>query len=174
MSFPYTKDCKCKKLKEPDPFPAHTVTSLYRCLLAEQTENEAAIYVSKTAGYHELWETYQYIRDVKGQTPMVIDSDDNLLYDPATTMKKFCDFAGFEFKESMLHWKPGPVEGWSWPFAGDWYSSVMNSSGFVTHEVHDKASQVDVGSYPELIQKTIRDSELYYEKLYNLRTKPSS
>ncbi|XP_070537658.1 uncharacterized protein [Ptychodera flava] len=150
--------------------PVKVVTSFYMSLISEQLSGEKSETVSNEAGFVELWELYQYIRDIKGQTPMVIDADDDLLRDPATTMKKFCDFAGFEFKESMLHWQPGRLEDWSWDDA--WYGTVVKSSGFITNEKH-RVSEIDVSSYPEYVQDVIRDCQPYYEKLYNLRAKPA-
>ncbi|XP_070537551.1 uncharacterized protein [Ptychodera flava] len=150
--------------------PVKAIISNYQCLLSENLLTELSEVLPNEAGYRELWELYRYIRDVKGQTPMVIDADDDLLCDPATTMKKFCDFVGFEFKESMLHWKSGRLEDWSWDDA--WYGTVMNSSGFITNEKHpeESASQINVCSYPAFVQDAIRDSRSYYEKLHNLRT----
>ncbi|XP_070538938.1 uncharacterized protein [Ptychodera flava] len=147
--------------------PIKCVTSQYRTWSKDNVDRLFEIIPSET-GYREMLELYQYIRDVKGQTPMVIDADDDLLRDPATTMKKFCDFVGFEFKESMLHWKPGRPKEWSWD--GAWYGTVASSAGFVRNPETQSSSEVeDISLYPSYVQEAIQDTQPYYEKLYSLR-----
>ncbi|XP_070537561.1 uncharacterized protein [Ptychodera flava] len=153
--------------------PVKVVTSRYRSLVGEQLGGDLSEVLSREIGFREMLELYAYIRDVKGQTPMVLDADHDLLRDPATTMKKFCDFVGFEFRESMLRWQPGRLEDWSWDDA--WYGTVMNSSGFIKSEKYPEeiVSEINVSSYPEYVQDVFRDSQPYYEKLYSMRTKPA-
>ncbi|XP_070576164.1 uncharacterized protein [Ptychodera flava] len=126
--------------------------------------------ISSEVGFREMWELYQYIRDHKGQTPLVIDSDD-LLSDPATIMKKYCEAVGFEFRESMLQWEPGLVDGWHWE--EEWYGTVSSSSCFKRPiDVRSSDTEKDESSLPVFIRKAIQDAEPYHEKLYNLRLKP--
>ena len=103
---------------------------------------------------------------------MVIDADD-LLSDPATMMKKYCDAVGFEFNESMLHWETGLVDDWIWDTL--WYRTVSSSTGFIKPtETETSVSEIDVSSFPEFIQDAIRDSQPCYEELYKLRVKSQS
>ncbi|XP_070538936.1 uncharacterized protein [Ptychodera flava] len=148
--------------------PIKSITSLYRCF-SKQNVDELREIITSEAGFREMFELYQYIRDVKGQTPMVIDADDDLLRDPATTMKTFCDFVGFQFKESMVHWKPGRPEEWSWHDA--WYGTIASSAGFIRNPETQNSFQLeDISLYPSYIQEAIQDAQPYYEKLYNLRS----
>ncbi|XP_070537007.1 uncharacterized protein [Ptychodera flava] len=148
--------------------PTMSVPSLYRTLSRQNVDGLPEI-IPAEAGIRDMWALYEYIRDVKGQTPMVIDADDDLLRDPATTMKKFCDFVGFEFKESMLRWTPVHPE--EWVFHDEWYDTLLSTTGFVKNtETPSCPQKVDVSSYPTYVQDTIRDCKPYYEKLYELRT----
>ncbi|XP_070581501.1 uncharacterized protein [Ptychodera flava] len=148
--------------------PIKSITSQYRSWSKLNADGLSEIILSET-GYREMLELYLYIRDVKGQTPMVIDADDDLLRDPATTMKKFCDFVGIEYKESMLHWKPGRPEEWSWDDV--WYGTVGSSAGFARNPESQSSSRVeDISLYPTYVQLAIQDSQPYYEYLYDLRS----
>ncbi|XP_070538901.1 uncharacterized protein [Ptychodera flava] len=148
--------------------PERSVTSFHKLL----TKPDKPVGWSKIhpgeVGFLEMWELYQYIRDTKGDTPLIIDADD-LLSEPALLMQKYCNYVGFEFKESMLHWEAGPVEDWSWE--GNWYDTVLKSSGFMKPS-EKETTEPDVSSFPGYIQDAIRDARPYYEEMYKLRTKP--
>ncbi|XP_070531553.1 uncharacterized protein [Ptychodera flava] len=148
--------------------PVKSVTSLYRSLSQQNVDGLSEI-IPHEPGFRELLELYQYIKNVRGKTPMVIDADDDLFRDPATTMKKFCDFVGFEFKESMLHWNSDRPEAWKGNDA--WFSTVLNTTGFLKKGTHSP-SQIDLSSYPAYVRDAIQDSQPFYEKLYSLRSQP--
>ena len=150
--------------------PVKSIPSFYTKFESAFGSKLASKALSYEVSFRKIWELYQYIRDVKGQTPLVIDADD-LLSDPATMMKKYCDSVGFEFNESMLHWETGLVDDWIWDTL--WYRTVSSSTGFIKPtETETSASEIDVSSFPEFIQDIIRDSQFYYEELYKLRIKP--
>ncbi|XP_070577869.1 uncharacterized protein [Ptychodera flava] len=117
-----------------------------------------------------MWDLYKYIRDVKGQTALIIDVDD-LLNDPAAMMKMYCEDVGFEFRESMLHWEPGTVEEWDWGEA--WYRTVSSSKGFLKpSELESGQLDDNLSDFPEVVQDAVRDSQLCYEEMYKLRIQP--
>ncbi|XP_070537536.1 uncharacterized protein [Ptychodera flava] len=148
--------------------PIKSIPSLYRCLSTQNFDGLPEI-IPTEGGFREMLELYLYLRDVKGQTAMIIDADDDLLRDPAATMKKFCDFAGFDFKESMIYWELGRPKEWTSPDA--WYSTVLNTVGFIRNpETQSSSQDEDISLYPTYVQEAIQDAQPYYEKLYNLRT----
>ncbi|XP_070538892.1 uncharacterized protein [Ptychodera flava] len=120
--------------------------------------------------FRGMLDLYKYIRDVKGQTPVIIDADD-LLADPAGIMKKYCEAVGFEFRESMLHWEPGLVDGWGWEEI--WYRTVSKSKGFLKpSEVGSSQPDYKLSDFPEVVQEAVRDSQPCYEEMYKLRMQP--
>lgn len=73
-------------------------------------------------------ELYDIITNMKGETPVVIDSNE-VLKDPKTVLSKICASIGIPFQESMLTWAPNePVV--DVPWAPYWYANVQKSSGF--------------------------------------------
>ncbi|XP_070577915.1 uncharacterized protein [Ptychodera flava] len=147
--------------------PRKSVASLWRAAIKNEGSESPTIYDGEI-GICELLELFKFIRDSTGETPLVIDADD-LLNDPAPMMKKYCDYVGFEFKESMLHWKAGSVD--DWDFEGDWYDTVMKSTGFLKP---DQLRDVDpdVSTLPQHVQQFIQEAEPGYQEMYKLRMKP--
>ncbi|XP_070577893.1 uncharacterized protein [Ptychodera flava] len=126
--------------------------------------------LSSQLNYRGIWDLFKYTRDVKGQTPVIIDADD-LLTDPASIMKKYCEAVGFEFRESMLHWEPGRLEAWN--SNEIWYRTVSTSEGFLKpSELGSSQPNDNLSDFPEVVQEAVRDSQVCYEEMYKLRIQP--
>lgn len=79
-------------------------------------------------GAPQMAELFARERELRGEIPPVIDSDD-VLADPRGVLTKLCERLGLSFDEAMLAWPPGPR-----PFDGVWarywYANVERSTGF--------------------------------------------
>ena len=66
----------------------------------------------------------------KGQTPPVLDSDD-LLEDPETMVRVYCEALGIPFVPEALSWEPGARDDVLWYDGNDeiWHSSLRDSDG---------------------------------------------
>lgn len=62
----------------------------------------------REAGYEELRKLFNFLRS-QGQEPLVLESED-LLREPETVMKEWCDHVGISFDPSMLEWNEGTRE----------------------------------------------------------------
>ncbi|XP_070576163.1 uncharacterized protein [Ptychodera flava] len=148
--------------------PIKSIISFYKTYI-DAYGWDSPLLVSEIS-FRGMWDLYKYIRDVKGQTPLIIDADD-LIADPAGIMKKYCEAVGFEFRESMLHWEPGPVDGWLWEDI--WYRRVSTSKGFLKpSELESSRPDDKLSDLPEVIQEAVRDSQPCYEEMYKLRMLP--
>ena len=67
-------------------------------------------------GYKEQWDLFQYVTNELKQPAIVVDADD-LLANPASVMKQYCDKIGFTFSEDMLSWEPNLVKKQKWHIA---------------------------------------------------------
>ena len=99
---------------------------------------------------------YQYELLENGKDSVVIDSKD-LLSDPKTYLKKFCNKINIPFSEQMLKWSKGPIkEDGVW--AKYWYTSVHNSTEFQPYK--RKEAQV-----PEDLKELLEECNYYYNEL---------
>jgi hypothetical protein len=71
----------------------------------------------------------------RGQPPAVIDAQD-VLADPAATLRRLCARLGIGFLASMLHWPAGSrtTDG---VWAKHWYQRVNQSTGFAAQPIDD-------------------------------------
>ena len=113
-------------------------------------------------GIEEQYEIFEYVRDLTGEIPPVIDSKD-VLTNPSDLLRKFCNKIGVIFSEEMLSWPRGAREtDGNW--GKYWYKNVVNSTGFNSYK--PKTEEV-----PEKYRELYAECYLFYEKLYNLRIK---
>ncbi len=73
-------------------------------------------------------ELFRTIKQMTGQTPAVIDSDD-VLADPEGVLKALCARLGLAWTDRMLHWPAGPRDT-DGVWAPHWYANVNRSTGF--------------------------------------------
>ena len=113
-------------------------------------------------GIEEQYEIFEYVRDLTGEIPPVIDSKD-VLTNPSDLLRKFCNKIGVIFSEEMLSWPRGAREtDGNW--GKYWYKNVVNSTGFNSYK--PKTEEVS-----EKYRELYAECYLFYEKLYNLRIK---
>jgi len=116
-------------------------------------------------GYPQQVEIFDYMRQQTGALCPVIDARD-ILTDPRGVLEKLCAALGIPFQENMLHWPAGPRDT-DGIWAKHWYDSVNKSTGFQPHQPKNKP-------LPEHLQPLYEECVPFYEKLYQLRIKPSA
>ena len=104
-------------------------------------------------GLNEQYEIFNYVKDVTGEIPPVIDSKD-VLQNPRHTLENLCNRIGVLFSEEMLSWSKGKrLTDGIW--AKYWYKNVINSTGFNSYK--EKSEEVP-SKYLNLYTKC---SEIY-------------
>jgi hypothetical protein len=102
------------------------------------------------------WELLQELQGL-GQSPTVIDARD-LLLDPSAVLQRVCENLGLDFEPGMLSWPKGPKpEDGIW--APHWYHRVHETTGFGPYK--EKS-----GAFPKALEPVLRQSSVYYQKLY--------
>ncbi|XP_077869271.1 uncharacterized protein LOC144360347 [Saccoglossus kowalevskii] len=131
---------------------------------AQESLNEWSQFRPEESGFRELWQLYNYVKDILGQDPVVVDADD-LLNNPKEIMNEYCNKVGLEYKETMVHWDTCTFQD-SFFGAHVWFKTLNGSHGFL-HPTNDPPG--DNVSLPEVVLQSIRDSEPYYQQLYQFR-----
>jgi len=113
-------------------------------------------------GLEEQNEIFEYVKNIAGEVPPVIDAKD-VLMNPRDILGKFCDKIGVIFSEEMLSWSRGPrdTDG-NW--GKYWYKNVVNSTGF--NEYKPKMEEV-----PDIYLDLYEDCYKLYKNLHDLRIK---
>ena len=113
-------------------------------------------------GLEEQNEIFEYVKNIAGEVPPVIDAKD-VLMNPRDILGKFCDKIGVIFSEEMLSWSRGPrdTDG-NW--GKYWYKNVVNSTGF--NEYKPKMEEV-----PDRYLDLYEGSYKLYKNLHDLRIK---
>ena len=111
-------------------------------------------------GLEEQKEIFEYVSNMTGEVPPIIDSKD-VLINPRKVLGKFCDRLGVIFSEEMLSWPTGArdTDG-NW--GKYWYKNVMNSTGF--NDYKPKTEDVPI-KYQELYEECLS----LYKNLHDLR-----
>ena len=111
-------------------------------------------------GVEQQREIFEYVKNITGGTPPIIDSKD-ILMNPKEILSKFCDRIDVEFSDEMLSWPKGPRD-----TDGNWgkycYKNVMNSTGF--NQYVPKTEEV-----PEKYLSLYEESYKLYQDLHKLR-----
>ncbi|MGP9820199.1 hypothetical protein ACTZWW_09295 [Salinarimonas sp. NSM] len=80
----------------------------------------------ETLGYEQLARLFDVVRDLTGETPLVINAAD-LAEDPEGTIGLFCARTGIDLVPEALRWDAGSRPEWStWE---GWHTDVIGSSG---------------------------------------------
>lgn len=113
-------------------------------------------------GLEEQNEIFEYVKNIAGEIPPVIDAKD-VLMNPRDILGKFCDKIGVIFSEEMLTWARGSrdTDG-NW--GKYWYKNVVNSTGF--NEYKPKMEEV-----PDRYLDLYEDCYKLYKNLHDLRIK---
>jgi len=79
-------------------------------------------------GFPQQFRIFELAKSIKGNTPIVIDSDD-ILRDPKRLISALCDNLRIEWNPAMLEWSASSkAEDGVW--APHWYGAVNQSTGF--------------------------------------------
>ena len=111
-------------------------------------------------GIEQQKEIFDYVQNLTGEVPPVIDAKDVLL-DPRGVLTKFCNRIGIDFSEKMLNWPKGSRDT-DGIWGKYWYNNVINSTGFNPYTV--KNSEV-----PDEYKSIYKESLKLYEDLHYLR-----
>ena len=118
-------------------------------------------------GIAELYNIFKEVEAFNDKKPLVIDSTD-FVKNPKEILNLLCSQLGLEFSEKMLAWEPGLKDsqllftGALSSFASTWYSTVMNSNGFLPY----KEKQVNL---PDELKPLVEECRPFYEELYQYR-----
>ena len=143
------------------------MSSLRHCFLIRKPEPVIASYSAvrgeaslKDIGFVQQAELFDYVCEISGQTPPVIDSSEFLL-DPEAMLRTLCAQLQINFDPAMLSWPEGPRDS-DGIWAKHWYDSVWKSSGFAAYQ--EKPIKLDSH------QQNIAEQALpYYQHLYKYR-----
>ena len=83
---------------------------------------------SDLLGLEQQKEIFDYVRQLTGKTPPIIDSKD-VLINPEYILSKFCEIIGVNFSNEMLNWPKGTRDT-DGVWGKYWYDGVINSTGF--------------------------------------------
>ena len=106
-------------------------------------------------GLQRQWQLFCDLTS-RGQQPVVLDSRE-LLLDPESVLRQFCERIELQFSDRMLRWPAGPLaEDGIW--APHWYNAVHQSTGFVAY--HAK------GKFPTELEPLLAECKPWYDKLF--------
>ncbi|NEC09499.1 sulfotransferase family protein [Streptomyces sp. SID7909] len=114
---------------DPDYLRGQTNTFLIRDP-AEAVLSHASVHPELTRevlGYEQLARLFDFVRELTGTTPVVINARD-LAASPAATINAYCDAVGIPFLPGALSWDSGERPEWT-TWSG-WHTDVADSSGF--------------------------------------------
>lgn len=135
--------------------PAKTITSMY---------DKWPDFHPKEVGFREQRELFDKLLQQTGTPAPIIDSDD-LLEDPHTVIRRWCDTVGIEFIESALSWEPGARDEVSWWDGGSFHANLRNSSGLVPQT----RTYTEIGDVPDRVRAIYDDCLVHYEHLHSYR-----
>jgi len=119
--------------------------------------------IQQDIGMKTLYEVFQQITAITGQTPAVIHSDD-IVKNPPAALQWLCGKLGVTFDKSMLSWKSN-LAGSSLKYANTpdgtsepWYEALRSSEGFFPYEKQEV-------KLPERLMPLLDECIPYYEKI---------
>ncbi|MCP2728270.1 sulfotransferase-like domain-containing protein [Limnofasciculus baicalensis] len=135
--------------------------------IAERRTGITEPFTQQNLGMKTLYEVFQQIEVITGQTPLVIHSDD-LIKNPPSALKWLCKNLGLAFDEKMLTWKANledsnlkytklyanSASGSSEP----WFETLRSTQTFLPYEKKEK-------KLPDRLIPLLDESIPYYEKL---------
>jgi hypothetical protein len=99
--------------------PASTIASFY-AMYPEVRCDEI--------GYEQLWELFVRVQEVTQSLPVVVDADE-LVANPASMSRAYCEAVGLPFLPQALHWQANHHAAWDiWK---QWHVDVAQSTAFV-------------------------------------------
>jgi hypothetical protein len=136
--------------------PAITLPSHYK-LNPEFTLTEA--------GYESMDKMYEMVKRTSDKEPAIVDGDD-LIKDPFTVVKGYCDVVGIPFLPNSLSWGAEFKREWkTWEI---WHLDAARSTGFQKDLETFDFTVFDVPRLKEMYEQCMP----YYEKMHAVRIKP--
>jgi hypothetical protein len=114
-------------------------------------------------GYAELAQMFDCVQAYQGTPPIVIDADD-LVADPAATVRAYCDAVHIPFVPEALSWKVERRPEYTYLEGGRWHENLHRSSG-IQMQHHHYPTLENSPRLRELVQTVLP----YYEKLHAVR-----
>lgn len=135
--------------------------------IAERRTGITEPFTQQNLGMKTLYEVFQQIEVITGQTPLVIHSDD-IIKNPPSALKWLCKNLGLAFDEKMLTWKAN-LEGSNLKYtklyansaSGNlepWFETLRSTQTFLPYEKKEK-------KLPDRLIPLLDESIPYYEKL---------
>ncbi len=146
------------------------MASVTNCFLIREPERVIASYAAvreqptlDDIGFQRQQELFDQVADLRGKSPLVIDSREFLLQ-PETMLRALCKLIKVEFDPAMLSWPAGPRDSdGSW--GQFWYQSVWKSTGF--------SAPADRPLQLTREQQQLADlARPYYDSMYRHRLQP--
>ncbi len=134
-----------------------------RAVLASYARKRETAVRVEDVGMPQQLEIFEYVSNLTGRVPPVIDAAD-VLRDPRGTLGLLCQRLGVAFREEMLAWPPGrrATDG---VWAAHWYQAVERSTGFAPY----RPETVDI---PPGLAPLARACEEPYRALHACRLRP--
>lgn len=143
------------------------LSSLTNCFLIREPERVISSYTAvrdqatlDDIGFIQQAELFDYVTEMSGEIPIVIDSREFLL-NPEGMLRKLCERLEIAFDDRMLSWPSGPRDS-DGVWAKYWYDSVWNSAGFAPY--FEKPLKLESRE-----QSIAEEARPYYERLYQHR-----
>ena len=141
--------------------PFKVVRSQFRASMNRKNVNWL-YFDPEEAGFRQLLELYEFVKQHIHEEPVVVDADD-LLEFPNETMQSYCQAVGLKYEEGMTSWEPGCLPEWQYSFG--WYEDVMKSTGFISKSQLKKVEVVSDQDLPEEVTALINKCMPHYEAL---------
>ena len=148
--------------------PERAIYSNYQAILKDKV-GDASLDPSEV-GFAELHKLYNFIKEKKGTSPVVIDAAD-LQTHPDETMKCYCEAVGIKFNPKMTTWEQGSSENRYRLWSPVWYSTVDRSTGFIKIKPEEQ-KPVPLNELPCDVLKYIDESRAYYDEMRKACLRP--
>ncbi|XP_072030948.1 uncharacterized protein [Amphiura filiformis] len=127
--------------------------------------------------YKEQWDLFQYVTNELKQPAIVIDADD-LIANPASIMKQYCDKIGFKFTDDLLTWEPDLVTKHKWNIAqtqlmaNQFIGHYRRAFGSTSFEGGDSLHEINYDNENDDVKASIEYCLPFYEKLLKNKINP--
>jgi hypothetical protein len=132
--------------------PAKTITSMFK--------HWPDFHIDEV-GFKEQRELFDKLCQQLGYAPPVIDSDD-LLENPPSIIKQWCDAIGIDYMPSALSWKPGARDEVSWWDGGSFHENLRNSDGLKPQI----RRHININDAPDRVKAVYESVLPHYQALY--------
>lgn len=118
-------------------------------------------------GIPQQRDLFDKLMERDGTPPPLIDSDD-LLEDPETIVRLWCEAVGIPFIKEALTWEPGERREVSWYDGGSWHDNLKASRGLTPQPRKD----ADLSQASDKVKRLYEACLPHYEHMYQYRLRP--